>query len=265
FDKQKPGNYKFTTLDCYARLFEKLEQDIMRKSNTGWRDSKKKHIKYAFFNNIIDNDVNKIESFIKDFQQFVLIGLNKNIKDYFNNEIFFCMALDFTFKEGSKGQERTDIYESVYKAKYSQCEKSMKELIKHLEKALKYFSKLNNNNNMKLIYMPSRINKKFDLPKELAMGLQTENIEVIDATLKTRKSPLKDIKVVDGKIAEWDKILVNDNIDLSKNIDGCDVIILDDLYQSGSSMWSFAKYLKQKGVNKVFGLTCVKNWSDSVN
>ncbi|MEA1981261.1 MAG: hypothetical protein U9N54_09845, partial [candidate division Zixibacteria bacterium] len=135
FDKQKPGNYKFTTLECYARLFEKLEQDIMRKSNTGWRDSKKKHIKYAFFNNIIDNDVNKIESFIKDFQQFVLIGLNKNIKDYFNNEIFFCMALDFTFKKGSKGQERTDIYESVYKAKYSQCEKSMKELVKHLEKA----------------------------------------------------------------------------------------------------------------------------------
>jgi predicted amidophosphoribosyltransferase len=43
------------------------------------------------------------------------------------------------------------------------------------------------------------------------------------------------------------------------------ILVVDDLYQSGSSMWRFAKYLKSKGAAEVCGLVCVKSLSDRDN
>ena len=43
------------------------------------------------------------------------------------------------------------------------------------------------------------------------------------------------------------------------------VLIVDDLYQSGASMWTYAKYLKSMGANKVIGLVAVKSQRDSDN
>ena len=43
------------------------------------------------------------------------------------------------------------------------------------------------------------------------------------------------------------------------------VLIVDDLYQSGTSMWSYAKYLKSLGATEVLGLVAVKSQRDSDN
>ena len=44
-----------------------------------------------------------------------------------------------------------------------------------------------------------------------------------------------------------------------------DVIIIDDLYQSGVSMWSYAKFLKSLGAKRVMGISAVKSLRDSDN
>jgi len=44
-----------------------------------------------------------------------------------------------------------------------------------------------------------------------------------------------------------------------------DIIIIDDLYQSGFTMWTVAQLLKNKGAKKVFGLACVKSLRDTDN
>lgn len=44
-----------------------------------------------------------------------------------------------------------------------------------------------------------------------------------------------------------------------------DIIIVDDLYQSGFTMWTVAQLLKKKGARKVLGLACVKSLRDTDN
>ena len=44
-----------------------------------------------------------------------------------------------------------------------------------------------------------------------------------------------------------------------------DIIIIDDLYQSGFTMWTVAQLLKKKGAKRVFGLACVKSLRDTDN
>ena len=40
---------------------------------------------------------------------------------------------------------------------------------------------------------------------------------------------------------------------------------IDDLYQSGVTAWSLAKFLKTNGARGVYALACVKSWSDTDN
>lgn len=41
--------------------------------------------------------------------------------------------------------------------------------------------------------------------------------------------------------------------------------MVDDLYQSGATMWEYAKFLKSLGAICVFGIVCVKSLRDSDN
>ncbi|MDR1492454.1 MAG: hypothetical protein LBT05_07020 [Planctomycetaceae bacterium] len=50
-----------------------------------------------------------------------------------------------------------------------------------------------------------------------------------------------------------------------EDITGKTVCIIDDLYQSGVSMWSYAKFLKERGAKYVFGISCVKTLKDTDN
>jgi predicted amidophosphoribosyltransferase len=82
--------------------------------------------------------------------------------------------------------------------------------------------------------------------------------------LKSAKKSAKNL-TVDQKIAQWEKIAEAGGIELSRSVRGCSVIVVDDLYQSGASLWSFAKYLKRNGAGAVVGLVCVKSLRDTDN
>ena len=43
------------------------------------------------------------------------------------------------------------------------------------------------------------------------------------------------------------------------------MLLVDDLYQSGTTMWTLARFLKDNGAKSVYGLACVKSWRDSNN
>ncbi|HRI67091.1 MAG TPA: hypothetical protein PK156_22755 [Polyangium sp.] len=55
------------------------------------------------------------------------------------------------------------------------------------------------------------------------------------------------------------------HVRLSRPIMGANVIVLDDLYQSGVTLWSFARCLKLMGASSVHGVACVKSWRDTDN
>ena len=67
------------------------------------------------------------------------------------------------------------------------------------------------------------------------------------------------------KVRVWKTIIQSKSIQLSHSVEGKTIYIIDDLYQSGATLWSYAKYLKAKGANTVIGLVCVKALSDKDN
>ncbi len=53
-------------------------------------------------------------------------------------------------------------------------------------------------------------------------------------------------------------------IEITGDVKGNSIILIDDLYQSGSTMWT-VEQLKKKGAKRVLGLACVKSWRDTDN
>ena len=46
---------------------------------------------------------------------------------------------------------------------------------------------------------------------------------------------------------------------------GKTVPVIDDLYQSGVSVWSLAEHFKSHGAREIYALASVKSWSDTDN
>jgi predicted amidophosphoribosyltransferase len=89
-------------------------------------------------------------------------------------------------------------------------------------------------------------------------------VKLLISTLKAEKNQTKGLSIED-KIKMWKNIYENNGVRLSEKVSGKKILIIDDLYQSGTSIWSFAKYLKSLGATKVFALVAVKSQRDSDN
>ena len=107
---------------------------------------------------------------------------------------------------------------------------------------------------------------KCSVPRKLAKTISRESgIPFIDCSLHCGKQSLKNLSLSD-KIAEWDRLYSDKKcIQLSGNVAGKTVFLIDDLYQSGTTLWSCAKHLKQAGALAVIGLVCVKTFRDTDN
>lgn len=90
------------------------------------------------------------------------------------------------------------------------------------------------------------------------------NLSFISPTLNCDKPQMKQLTVED-KIAIWRKIYDNNNVVLNSYVRGKNIIVVDDLYQSGATIWEYAKYLKIMGAKQVYGIVCVKSLRDSDN
>ena len=54
-------------------------------------------------------------------------------------------------------------------------------------------------------------------------------------------------------------------VELSCRVSGKTIVVVDDLFQSGASMWCYSEYLKRMGAKHVLGLVCVKSLRDTDN
>ena len=91
-----------------------------------------------------------------------------------------------------------------------------------------------------------------------------EDISLVVSKLIEEKSKLKDESII-GKYLIWQKIVDNDGITLLDSVQDKRILVIDDLYQSGTTLWSFAKFLKSRGARSVYGFVCVKTRGDSDN
>jgi hypothetical protein len=270
FARKEDGRWILVLPPYYAGLFTARFPSLMAKSATGFRNSSTGKTKYAFFQGLDDPAVRKIEAFLEFFARAVCLSTNKHLGDRFADELDFCLALDFNRPSPTEG--RTEIGEWEYQAKYHQAEAALAELANGLAQAIHWLPRSWIPKPRLLTCVPSDPGKEFYLPAGLAEAV-IANVPAsfwgvpdprITARLKDAKHSAKNL-TVDQKMAQWEQILQAKGVQLSRSVRDCSVIVVDDLYQSGASLWSFAEYLKGRQAGTVVGLACVKSLRDTDN
>ena len=276
FGVSHSGDWSLTLRPYYAQLFSNLCADIMFNSHTGWRISSDGRHWYAYFSELDTEERESINEFVEKYQQFVILDLNDNISPYYSDELDACMCLNFNmFQTDSGDLMRTEDGINVYRAKYERSPDAIDTLGQDMNEAINWLpiaSTLDRFIPRCLTYIPAEPDKLFHLPRELAYNLMRRTPaedahrlgHLIEARLTTSKIPLKNA-TLDEKLAEWQRITTEQAIDLSASVAGRAVYVIDDLYQSGVTMWTFAKYLKSIGARWVFGLVAVKSLRDTDN
>lgn len=279
FEKQDNGEWVLSLCPpYYASLFGELEPEIAGKRVGTWRESNSGKAMYTCLACLTADEIKRVNRFIEDFGEMVIMGLNRNIRDHFSNELDWCAALDHNFVS-SRDHTRTVVGELVYRAKYMSRGMSRKaraaiwSLAERLTSAVCRLSPLLGDGAVSLSYVPPKPDKQFDLPSELARivsGMLSESehfdgkAELVHSKLMLDKPMFKEL-IIQDKITEWNRLVSSGSLSLSRPVAGRAVVVIDDLYQSGATLWSFARFLKSVKAERVIGLVCEKSLRDTDN
>lgn len=264
--------YSISTNDRYVDIINYFFPILERNSPTKWRKSEN----YANMSNLWlpegcydQNIMTEFINWSEEVTNKVLwLSLNKNIKEYFDDELDYCIASDFNIVYG---EGRTEIGEAEYQLKYNIEDLSLTERNQYaniiMSKMLdncKYIP-FNNGLNWCVSPMPATKFGKTKLAWQMAEEISKQlRLSFIKPILSCDKSQMKQLSIKE-KIETWEKIYYNNGVILDNQVRGKNVIVVDDLYQSGATMWEYAKFLKSLGARCVFGIVCVKSLRDSDN
>lgn len=220
-----------------------------------------------------------IAEVIQDFIQwaeaannYIWLKPNSNTQSYFVDELDYCVAVDWNMFFDTKPQTRTEIGEAEYQIKYryprgeisrEQAEDYKKVLFESMIQCITYLP-ISNPSSVFVTSIPANLQGNrlpWDMVEYVSNKLEAKPLK---ACLVTKNQYIKNLPV-NQKIEMWGELYKNNAVDLSEKIKGRKILVVDDLYQSGVSIWSFAKYLKLLGASKVFGLVAVKSQRDSDN
>jgi predicted amidophosphoribosyltransferase len=247
-------------------MFSLLCLDVAKKSPTGWKLSKNGKMRYLWFPSqaLDDGDLARISDWKEHFEQYVLIGLNENISAHFKEELDFCMALDYN--RDPQAERRTYYGEAVYQLKYRQSLPHVSALQAALVEAAGYLPLSTEDRKALILTNVPCDPEACNVPRKLATAIaKSLTATYIQADLFCDKNAMKGL-TLDQKIPEWQALYgCSGCITLHGDVAGKSVLIIDDLYQSGATMWCCAKYLKERGARHVLGLPCVKTLGDTDN
>jgi predicted amidophosphoribosyltransferase len=191
-------------------------------------------------------------------KQLLCITRTGFLENYFENELAEAYALDFNFEQGKQPLEYTKAGKAEHLAKEEQNPKAIEGLAKVLAKVIELHPAMYRTDF--IVAVPPRPSKSFHLPVELVMQI---------GALLNRKTGLNLTKIEHQKLKNLsveDKVKTLMNaFTLHEPVEDKSIVLVDDLYQSGVTLWSLARFLRQNGARAVYGLACVKSWSDSDN
>jgi predicted amidophosphoribosyltransferase len=250
----------------YPDLFSLQFPNIVAKSrHKQWTLAKHGKSSFLSFSSDVlsDKEIEAVKQWTDRYRQYVLLGCNSYLCSVFSNELDFCLALDYTYDK-SIGK-RTILGDIEYQLKYRNNIQYFDILSDGLSRVLIELSKMFGIVDSIVSIVPSPL-KSCCIPRKLAKSVSnTTEVPFIDNILYCSKKDLKNITIID-KAKEWEHLYsCSDCISFEGDVKDKIVFLIDDLYQSGMTLWSCAKYLKQIGAATVIGLVCVKSLRDSDN
>jgi len=243
---------KFPLGDTYSKF---IDQAFPEFSHIGWRPSSK-GVCYTYIKGASSQKIKRLRDFLDLLKQILVLRLNKNLEAYFEDELDQCFALDFNLEDP---ETYTGAGSLEYQAKYNEDRKSADKLAELLATVCSLHPNLRNVDHITAV--PGNPGKSFHLPDILVkkMGKHLERDVGLNLG-KTKKTPqLKNLSFADKVKA------LKGVYSLGEDVQDQTILLIDDLYQSGTTMWTLAKFLKENGAESVYGLACVKSWRDSDN
>ncbi len=159
--------------------------------------------------------------------------------------------------------ERTEIGELEYKAKYENCQTSINQISDEVVNLIRKASVFEDA--QLICVIPSSKEGELSLPQKIVQKICNEiSKKNISECVKwgNPKSELKELDVSKKLETLEAADLVVKHIE---EIKGKNIIIVDDLYQSGMTMQYVAMKLKERGANKIYGISIVKSRKDTDN
>ncbi|BAL00259.1 hypothetical protein OBV_30600 [Oscillibacter valericigenes Sjm18-20] len=257
-------------------LIELVSPQIVECSPTGWKLSKNHQDNYNLW--IPDDCMNwdcldAIKAWAEQANRHIWLGTNRNTVDYFyGNEVDYCMAADWNFDIETQG--RTEVGNAEYQLKYQipkglVSKENAGEFANILASAILDCTDCLPFDLSSFIVttIPAVKAKQNKLSWQLARYVASKvDAPFMEATLTKDKPQMKEQSVED-KIRIWREIFHDETtLCLSHKVRGHDIFIVDDLYQSGASIWCFAEFLKDEcGARTVIAATSVKALKDGDN
>lgn len=252
--------------ETYPELFELAHPEIVQKAQSGWRPTKSGHCRRLIFpaGSLSEEEIEEISEWCKRFRDYVLIGLNSHHASNFDAELDFCLALGYNYD--LEKQCRTALGEMEYQLKYKESDAQL-EVASGLLAAAYHDLPLSAVLPEKAVvtHIPA-LPRERNVGRSLAQSVSSAiGLEFTSSDLLRGKPAMKDLPL-SKKLEVWQNLYQDsDHMRITGTVSGRIVLIIDDLYQSGTSMWSFAKWLKSAGAKQVLGLVCVKSMRDSDN
>lgn len=227
---------------------------------------------------------------------------NKNFSDYFDgSELEFCVSCDWNINpnvlkksndwSNLSGNQYTNMGLSVHRLKTeplsARYKGDLEIIINGIKKCMECLPI--SNNNVAVTIVPYINGEEMKLDRILACNIsRIFNVNFLETTFYCQKTKTKDLSVED-KLLKWNDILLSKEHRIDMNVikngeiiwsvndlyKPCiyenfikenNFIIIDDLYQSGASVWAYAKFLKKIHMaQKVFAITAVKALGDNDN
>jgi len=240
--------------EIYAPIIDRAFPDI---GHIDWREGTQGTF-FTYIKNITPGDFDLLGDFLQLLGEIRCLTLTNHLAPHFRGDLDEAYALDFNFQSDVFPLTYTEIGSLEHLAKEQQNPAALATLIARLTETVRVHPAFLRAE--MVLPMPPRPSKNFHLPVKLAEGISAELGLPIGPRLtkaehpKLRSLPLRQkLQVLEGAFS------------LEGSVEGNSVLIVDDLYQSGASAWSLAKFLKSQGAKQVYAIACVKSWRDTDN
>lgn len=176
--------------------------------------------------------------------------------------LYTSIAMSQNFTGGDESR-RTEIGEIVYQTKPHQNEAAIKRLVKYCSDTIEDIPLYKDAD--LICAIPPKPDKDFDLPSivvhNVSSMVRKDDITSHFKFSNTQNVSLKSVSI-NRKWSAWESAqLVFSGLDITdKNI-----VLIDDIYQSGTTIQYVAMKLQEAGAYRVYGLSMVKTMRDTDN
>ncbi len=205
-----------------------------------------------------DGDRERVEKLLEFLKRYPLIARSRALDPTLGTELAEAYALDLNFG-AIDPPVYTKVGELERRAKYDQDAGAARALGQLMADAILLHPALVDADIIAAI--PGNPGKPFHLPDVLVAEIGRRLGRPVGLAL-SKVAPTAQLK---GIAVEHKATTIARAFRLEAGVQGQTVLLVDDLFQSGTTMCTVAKLLTRAGARRVMGLSTVKTWRDTGN